>query len=626
MKGELKLKKKTKKIISALCIVAMMVTTLPMSILDVEAANVKGTKITTNQSCIEKLSVKDEVDWYTFEITKEGYFQIEFGPKNVDDSTIEDGWKLTIYDENETKIKSVTDITTKSTLAKMPFRPGVYFVKVQAQSAFSNYAPVNCEYSLTVSEIANANWEKEYNENMSKANTIKPNTTYYGTTYCTDDVDFFKVNITETGYFAVEFSAENINSNKVKDGWTIIIYDADGEKLKTVSELVSKTTTPVLPFAKGTYYIKISPYSTFTSSSPVDCTYTFKVKSVKSTIWESEYNDKLGAADLINSDTTYYGTLYNVDDKDFFKVNIKKKGYFTVKVAPKDFTNNKVKDGWSFVVYDKNGTELEKVDNIKNSKSSIKLPFSTGTYYIEVKSYSNFTSSSPVDCTYTLRVNNTASSLWESENNEKTSTADKISLNTQNYYKGNLYKKEDKDVYKFTVNSKGKVNIRFKPEDASEVGSKTGWDVNLYDYSGRLIKKCGEHKKLKSTTLTLPKGSYYILVDAYEEWSQPVDLTYCIKVNHCGNTSISKITSKNKSATIKWNKVSNATGYKIYRATSKIGTYKLVKTVKGNSTTSYTQKGLTKGKNYYYKVQPYNTTNGVTTKADMSAIKGIKVK
>jgi len=107
-------------------------------------------------------------------------------------------------------------------------------------------------------------------------------------------------------------------------------------------------------------------------------------------------------------------------------------------------------------------------------------------------------------------------------------------------------------VYKFTVNSKGKVNIRFKPEDASEVGSKTGWDVNLYDYSGRLIKKCGEHKKLKSTTLTLPKGSYYILVDAYEEWSQPVDLTYCIKVNHCGNTSISKITSKNKSATIKW--------------------------------------------------------------------------
>ena len=51
---------------------------------------------------------------------------------------------------------------------------------------------------------------------------------------------------------------------------------------------------------------------------------------------------------------------------------------------------------------------------------------------------------------------------------------------------------------------------------------------------------------------------------------------------------------------ISWNRISGADGYQIYRATSKNGTYRRIKTVTG---TSYTDTATTAGKTYYYKVR-----------------------
>ncbi|MCO7121962.1 family 10 glycosylhydrolase [Ihubacter massiliensis] len=56
--------------------------------------------------------------------------------------------------------------------------------------------------------------------------------------------------------------------------------------------------------------------------------------------------------------------------------------------------------------------------------------------------------------------------------------------------------------------------------------------------------------------------------------------------------------------TVKWNKISGVSGYQIYRATSKNGKYKKIKTA-GSGTTSYKNSKLTAGKTYYYKVRAY---------------------
>lgn len=78
-----------------------------------------------------------------------------------------------------------------------------------------------------------------------------------------------------------------------------------------------------------------------------------------------------------------------------------------------------------------------------------------------------------------------------------------------------------------------------------------------------------------------------------------------------------KVTSKSTtSAVVSWKSGLNVTGYNVYRSTSKNGTYKKV----GKSTTdSYTDKGLTKGKTYFYKVASYVTSNGKQVISEYSA-------
>lgn len=58
---------------------------------------------------------------------------------------------------------------------------------------------------------------------------------------------------------------------------------------------------------------------------------------------------------------------------------------------------------------------------------------------------------------------------------------------------------------------------------------------------------------------------------------------------------------------VSWGKVTGATGYRIYRADSKDGTYKQVAKV-GAKVTSYTNKNVKENKKYYYKVRAYKKT------------------
>lgn len=56
---------------------------------------------------------------------------------------------------------------------------------------------------------------------------------------------------------------------------------------------------------------------------------------------------------------------------------------------------------------------------------------------------------------------------------------------------------------------------------------------------------------------------------------------------------------------LKWNRMIGGKGYKIYRATKKNGKYKLIKTIKNKLKTSWIDKKIKYGKQYYYKVAVY---------------------
>ncbi|MCX4319436.1 glucosaminidase domain-containing protein [Lachnospiraceae bacterium 38-14] len=101
--------------------------------------------------------------------------------------------------------------------------------------------------------------------------------------------------------------------------------------------------------------------------------------------------------------------------------------------------------------------------------------------------------------------------------------------------------------------------------------------------------------------------------------------------NPVSNRALSRVKISSANSTledavkIKWKKVTGATKYKIYRATSSKGSYKHIATVKSNGkdTQSYTDKKVTGGKNYYYKVQAYSSSDGIIAagKGDKSEYK-----
>ena len=80
-------------------------------------------------------------------------------------------------------------------------------------------------------------------------------------------------------------------------------------------------------------------------------------------------------------------------------------------------------------------------------------------------------------------------------------------------------------------------------------------------------------------------------------------------------TSVSNVSS---GITVKWSKVSNATGYYVYRKTT--GSYKKIATVKSKSTITYTDKTAKSGTTYTYAVKAYKSK----TVSSYSAAKKIK--
>ena len=78
-----------------------------------------------------------------------------------------------------------------------------------------------------------------------------------------------------------------------------------------------------------------------------------------------------------------------------------------------------------------------------------------------------------------------------------------------------------------------------------------------------------------------------------------------------GKTTINNVLSKNSTTLeITWNKVSGADGYRVKRSTSKTGTYEVIATISSGSTVKYTDRGLTAGKRYYYKIECMDKVNG----------------
>ena len=165
-----------------------------------------------------------------------------------------------------------------------------------------------------------------------------------------------------------------------------------------------------------------------------------------------------------------------------------------------------------------------------------------------------------------------------------------------------------------------------------KIDNVTGYKVYRYDVkteSYKLIKTISNasttsytNSKLTSATKYLYKVRSYKIVN---NKTHNGDYSSSLAATTKPPTPTVKLTSPStKKIKLTWTNISSrTTGYNIYMATSKNGTYK---NIGSTSKKSFTKGSLKKGKTYYFKVRAYRTIDGKKVYSSYSSIKSIKCK
>jgi len=200
-------------------------------------------------------------------------------------------------------------------------------------------------------------------------------------------------------------------------------------------------------------------------------------------------------------------------------------------------------------------------------------------------------------------------------------------------YSGNSAVKTGKTVLNTTKLSTASKSYNSIKLSWNKVAGANGYQIL------RGISKTSVYTTVKtitnSNTLTYTNGSrttgrtYYYKIRAYRLVNgAKVYSGYSEVKSAAAKPSAAAFTSVKKTAahaiTLKWKKISGASGYVIYRADGKNGSYKKVKTITRGSTLSYKNGSLKKG-TYYYKIRAYRTVNKKKVYGSYSPVKYAKI-
>ena len=161
---------------------------------------------------------------------------------------------------------------------------------------------------------------------------------------------------------------------------------------------------------------------------------------------------------------------------------------------------------------------------------------------------------------------------------------------------------------KKTSSSTNKITLKW-----TKATNATGYTV--YYVNPDKSKKYKKYKSVSKPTVTL-KGlratsPYYFKIVPYTKKDGKTYKGSASVTKTATNTAVVKglkLLSTSSSVKISWNKNSLATGYTVYRASSlSNGKYIPYKTIKGKSKTSFTDKSVSNGKVYYYRIKAYRT-------------------
>lgn len=200
-----------------------------------------------------------------------------------------------------------------------------------------------------------------------------------------------------------------------------------------------------------------------------------------------------------------------------------------------------------------------------------------------------------------------------------------ILINGQAFYseissaKSGMLKLEAPTGVSLTASGKNSLNLKWNSVLNAE------YYVIYYQQKGKSDSKSISTTSTSITLKGLTTGKVYnVCVYSVNGFGiSPVSKTVGCTVKP--KTPIITVSKSGGKAKLSWKKQENVSGYVIYRAYSKNGKYKAVKTIKGNKTFTYKDKNTYKGNKYYYKVKSYVKVNGKNCYSNASSVKSVKI-
>ena len=277
---------------------------------------------------------------------------------------------------------------------------------------------------------------------------------------------------------------------------------------------------------------------------------------------------------------------------------------------------------------DDDKVEDEYKENVSKPETTVKTATATGNVHVRKGPSTNYTSLGVLKVGQKVEILGTDSATgWY-----------KIKYNNGYGYVSNKYLKIDSSNQQSPTLSKPTVKVSSNSYNSNKLSWNKVKGASGYEVL-RATSKNGAYKSVKTITSgstvsytdkSLATGTtYYYKVRAYRTVDKKKVYSSYSSIASAKpvlKTPSVKLTSGSKKATIKWEKISGASGYEVYRATSKSGKYSKIKTITKNSTVSYVNSSLTKNKTYYYKVRAYRTVNGKKIYSSYSVAKSVKVK
>lgn len=357
------------------------------------------------------------------------------------------------------------------------------------------------------------------------ARTISTNATYSTNLTKWGEEKYFKFYVSNAGTIALSFKHDFVESSDYY--WRATIY-ADGNHEELASYrfrgeqvLYTQNKFGVSP---GYYYLKITDSGCFS-----DAKFQFRINFNQADNWERELNNNYQTANTIKVNTQYYGSAQNETDQDWYKVQIPGNGSFSI-----NFTRDYgVGGSLDIHLYNDQLEELEE-DYVGSGKAifnSEKCGVTPGVYYLKIGSTWS-------EVEYSLKINFTASEMWEKEPNNDYSKATPINMNAAYY--GSFPKANDADWYKVDIPAAGSYELTFAHDYIQS--DNTYWQAIVYD--DLFIKKgVFEYRGNKPTTTNKfeasSRGTYHIKI-YIDSWS---NIPYSIKLTSHTHSYVTQATS-----------------------------------------------------------------------------------